>query len=203
MFKNFLLKAEKTFKFRIKSMMPLCDDKMDVMEKVLFKYRPVSVSAPKKTMFHTNPLGYTGAKHGEIWFTDVELSVPVTASILELAIREAYGFDKVDGTIRAFAEGDVQEADDESECCPEEAEEEIEERGALMTNENYEEVEEADFSEFYGDDYNSSFTAFLKEFEAKRKEAVGAGEVDPAHPIVKAADHTELGSELNPEQKGD
>ncbi len=201
MLRDYLLRSEKTFNFHVKSTHEITDDMMDTIEKSVFKYRPVSVGSPTKTMFHTFPLSIGGKKCGEMWLFDMELSVPVAVSVLQLEMREALGFGKTDDGFRVFSEGDPREADNNELVCPDEEQEEIEKRGSLLKNENYEEVEEAKFEDYYGDAYNTNFKAYLKEFEKKRKEDKRAGPVDASHPIVANGDIPDLGHDLQPEQK--
>lgn len=180
--KQYLANVEKTFKFRIKTLFPLVDETMDLLEKALLKYRPKSITDPVKTMYQTNPLGFTGVKYGEVFMTDVELTVPVTAHILELDLRSMLGLGSSDANLRVFSENDLAQqgiADAEKE------EEDSEKKPALLTQEHFEEVEEAVFTDFYGDDYNKKFTAYLKQVEIERKEKAKAGPVDSLHPITR------------------
>jgi hypothetical protein len=105
-FKNYYEQVQKTFKFRIKTVYKLDDESMDVIENVLTKYRPSKIGKPKKMMFQTNPLGFTGPKNVELYFFDVELTVPAAPSVLEYDLRASFGLlansDLIQGTGRSF-----------------------------------------------------------------------------------------------------
>lgn len=183
-FKKYLADTRKVFKFRIKALFPLEDACMDVLEKALQKYRPDSISSPIKTMYQTNPLGFTGAKNSEVWMTDVELTVPVTPTLLEYDLRTILGLHKDDEHLKVF--GETQE-ELEKTAEPIDSESEAGEPCALLTDDHYEEVEEARFEDYYGGDYNTKFLEVLKKVEEERKTAAKAGNVDAAHPITKWA----------------
>lgn len=186
-FRDYIANAEKTFKFQIKTLFPLGEDEMDLLEKALFKYRPVSVSKPKKTMFQSNPLGFTGAKNSEVFIVNVELTVPVTPLILQHDLRDQLHLHKDAKELKVFGEHS-EELGEQMEPLGS-GEEEAETTPALLTQEAYEEVEEAKFEDNFGDAYNAKFTAYLKKVEAERKKASGRGaEVDAKHPITKWAD---------------
>lgn len=183
-FKKYLANSHKVFKFRIKALFPLEDECMDALEKALQKYRPEAISTPVKTMYQTNPLGFTGVKSGEVWMTDVELTVPVTATLLQYDLRTILGLHKDDEHLKVFGE-----SQDELEKTVEPIDEDSEagEKCALLSDDHYEEVEEAKFEDYYGADYNTKFLDVLKRVEAERKTAAKAGNVDAAHPITKWA----------------
>lgn len=178
-FKQYLANVEKVFKFRIKTLFPLADETMDLLEKALLKYRPKSITDPVKTMYQTNPLGFTGVKCAEVFMTDVELTVPVTSELLQFDLRTILGLGKFDESLKVFSEFDPVEAEKEKH------EGEDEKKPALLTQENFEEAEEAKFEDYYGADYNTKFLAYLKQVEQERKEKVKAGPVDAKHPITR------------------
>ena len=179
-FKQYLANAEKTFKFQIKTLFPLDNAVMDLLEKALQKYRPVSVSKPKKTMFHSNPLGFTGVKCAEVFIFDVELSVPVTATILEFDLHEILHLGKDSELLKVFGEHSS-----DLGASMEPLGSEDEKHAALLTNENYEEVEEAKFEDHFGDAYNARFKAYLKKVEGERAKEKGRGaKIDAKHPLT-------------------
>lgn len=175
-FKQYVANAEKVYKFRIKTLFPLEEEVMDLLEKALLKYRPKSITDPIKTMYQTNPLGFTGVKCAEVFMTDVELTVPVTSELLQFDLRTILGLGKFDEALKVFSEFDPIESEEEKTD---------EKKPALLTQENYEEVEEAKFEDYYGGDYNSKFLAYIKEVEAERKVKAKAGPVDAKNPITR------------------
>jgi hypothetical protein len=186
-FKHYLADVEKkTFKFQIKTLFPLNDEVMDLLEKALQKYRPAAITKVKKTMMHSNPLGFTGVKMAEVFMFDVELTVPVTPLNLQYDLREILHLHKDAKELKVFGE-DSEKLGDEMTVSEEDAE-----LPTLLDNENYEEVEEAKFEENFGDAYNAKFLAYLKKVETERAADKGRGEkVDAKHPITKWSDQPE------------
>jgi hypothetical protein len=178
-FKNYYEAVQKTFKFRIKSVYKLDDESMDVIEKVLDKYRPSKVGQPKKMMFQTNPLGFVGAKNVELYFFDVEFTVPANPSVLEYDLRQAFGISTQSDLIQVFADdGDPME---EVEDAVEE-QQEAAEKDALLLQPDYPEAVEVNVDEHFGDAYNKRFLEYVKEVEKKRDLNK---KIDAPHPITK------------------
>lgn len=178
-FKNYYETVQKTFKFRIKSSYKLDDDSMDVIETVLDKYRPIKITKPKKMMFQTDPLGFTGIKNVEIYFFDIELTVPAASAILENDIRTSFGLSPDCDYIQVFSEhGDPMEEEEEDL----DAAADVEKAGALLTQPEYPEADPVDSAEYFGDAYNKTFLAYVKEVEAKRDLNK---KIDAPHPITK------------------
>lgn len=185
-FRDYIANAEKTYKFQIKTLFPLGEAEMDLLEKALFKYRPAAISKAKKTMFQSNPLGFTGSKNSEVFIVNVELTVPVTPLILQHDLRDQLHLHKDAKELKVFGEHSEELAVEMEPLGS--GEEDAEATPALLTNENYEEVEEAKFEDSFGDAYNVKFLAYLKKVEDERKKERKAGDVDAKHPITKWAD---------------
>lgn len=183
--KQYLLKVEKTYKFRIKALFPLDDDDcMALLEKALGKYRPVSVSAPKKTILQTNPLGFTGVKAAEVYIVDIELAMPTTSKVLAFDLREILGIQQTSETLKVFSEHELS-LEETSEPC-DITDDEGEKHDALLTSDE-DCVEEAKFTDYFGDDYNTRFLDVLKKVEEERKDKAKVKQ-DAPHPITKWAD---------------
>lgn len=183
MFQEYLLTATKKYNIQLRSLVEFTDDMMDKLEKIIFKYRPESVSEPKRLMFHSNPLGFVDVVAKEVWVVDIVLTVPIAPHIVEFEIRTGIGQGKSDGRFVVLNSADVRDEDKDIE------EEIVDEPISILRNKDFEEVEEANFTDYYGDDYNSRFVSFLKEYEIERKEKAKAGTIDPEHPIAKASEH--------------
>jgi hypothetical protein len=194
--RDYIANAEKTFKFQIKTLFPLGSEEMDLLEKALFKYRPASISKPKKTMFQAQPLGFTGVKNSEVYIVNVELTVPTTSFVLQGDLRDQLRLHKDAKELKVFSDlsdqvgeelntigGDLKDEDGKTIQTQLK-----DDNKALLTQPNYEEVEEAKWEDNYGEAYNTKFLAYLKKVEAERKEKRKAGPVDAMHPITKWAD---------------
>lgn len=188
-FKEFYESIQRTYKFRIKSINRIDDDEMDVIERVIDKYRPSKISKVEKMMFQTMPLGFTGVHNAEVYYLDIELTVPAHAPTLAYDLRLAFGFYPNSPIIQVTGEDDDAGADHE-----EHIEKTAGASGALLTDPTNSEVETPDPKESFGDAYNRSFLEYIKKVEAEREIDVP---VDAPHPITKWEDQpkTDVDSE--------
>ncbi len=178
-FKNYYEKVQKTFNFRIKSIYKLDDTAMEIIEKVLAKYRPSKIGQPKKMMFQTQPLGFTGAKNVELHFFDIELTVPANTSVLEYDLRTSFGLSQNSDFIQVFSdEADPMQEEEDAEA----AQQAVQDKDALLNQPDYPEAGEIDPDEHFGSAYNKKFLEYVKEVEKKRDLNK---KVDAPHPITK------------------
>jgi len=70
---KYLAEVEKSYHYRIKTIVPLDDDKMGRIEHAILKYNPLSLSQPKKTIIQKNPLDFPSIVASEVYIVDVEL----------------------------------------------------------------------------------------------------------------------------------
>ncbi len=191
-FKNYYEQVQQTFDFRIKSVGRIGDEEMDKMELVLDKYRPSKIGKPKKMMFQTTPLGFTGVKNVEVWFFDVTLTVPAHAPTLANDLRTTFGLSGNSGLIQVSDP----HADDAAADAAEEAAEDAEKpKEALLLDPDYKEAEDVDADEHFGDAYNKKFLSYVKEVEEKRELNK---QVDAPHPITKWAEQPKDATKVEP-----
>lgn len=172
--RHYIAQAEKTYTYRIKTVVPLTDDAMGRIERVILRYQPLDLGSPRKTMFQKSPLDFPTVPAAEVHMVDVELGLPASGYVLAREITQALGlpekFVVVRGendpteleTERLAAKGDMDEAAAKAGETP----------GALLDLPNYDEAESKDGSELYGDKYNKRFLGYLKGVEDERNEAM-------------------------------
>lgn len=174
-FKKYYESVKETYTFRIKTTGRLGEEELDVIEKIVSKYRPDSISAPKKMMFQTNPLGFTGVKNVEIWFVDVVLTVPVLSTILALELKTEFGLVPSSPHIVVTGDNDNPIADQEEELAkPHDT--------ALLLDNDFSEAPEVDAEEHYGDKFNKKLLAYIAKAEKERELEK---KVDAPHPITR------------------
>ncbi len=185
---TYLNDRQEVFEFSIRTLFPLDDEIMDNIEKALLKYRPKYISAPKKTMFHTKPLGFIGVKAAEVFIVELELTVPATKEVIQRDLRENLGM-RFNNDQLIVLDGneptnDVSEVDEDATPDSVWSAEEHTTDGPLLYTQ---ETEHADFDDYYGDTYNERFLSRLKKEEEKRRSDRKQGEYQPQHhyPEVK------------------
>jgi hypothetical protein len=173
-FKDYYEKEQQTYEFRIKFAGKIGDEEMDVVEKVLSKYRPSKITTPKKMIFQTNPLGFTGVKNVEVWFVDATLTVPAHTPTLSADIKSEFGISYSSPLITITGANDDPIADQEEIL--------QKEHDALLLDPANSEHEEVKADELFGDAYNGKFLAYLQKAEEDREHKK---KVDAPHPITK------------------
>lgn len=176
-FKEIYESMQKTYSFRIKSVCRLADEEMDVIERVIDKYRPSKISKLEKMMFQTSPLGFTGVQNVEVYYLDVELTVPAHAPTLAYDLRTAFGLAPNSPLIQVQGEDEDANEDNEEQI-------ENNDKHALLTDPTNSEYE-VNKEESFGDSYNKSFLAYVKKVEEERSAGMN---VDAPHPITKWED---------------
>lgn len=180
---DYLSDVEKTFKFRIKSIYEIDDDAMNVIEHALMKYRPSDISRPKKLMFQTVPLGFSGAKNVELFIVDVTTTVPVASIVMQSVLRNAFGLQEGDGAIQVIGEHDQFAANGQMDDEPvKEEDETAEDKTALLLDPEYKEAADINADDYFGDNYNKKFLSYVNKVAA---EHISKKKVDAPHPITK------------------
>lgn len=82
--KQYLTEAEKEYKYKIKFLDECTEEMQEKLEHVLSKYDLNNISAPKKSMFHKNPAGFTEAEAGEVHTIEATTKMP-----LPLLVRDS------------------------------------------------------------------------------------------------------------------
>lgn len=163
--------VERTYHYRIKTVVPLGDEEMGRVERALIKYMPVDVPAkPKKTILQKTPLDFPSLENVEVYILDVELGLPASSYVLQNELFQALKIpekfivvrgenDPIENeTERLNAERDMKDEAEKSGLKP----------GALLLDPTNSEAEEIDGSKLYGNEYNSRFLSYLNKVESTR-----------------------------------
>lgn len=184
---KYLAEVEKSYHYRIKTIVPLDDDKMGRIEHAILKYNPLSLSQPNKTIIQKNPLDFPSIVASEVYIVDVELGLPASAYVMQQELRMALGIpedfivvvapnDPIENqTIAANAKREMDK----------EARNEGASRAALMADPHYSEAPEIDPHKYFGDEFNRRLLGYLKRVEEERKEAM---KIDAPHPLIRWKD---------------
>lgn len=169
--RQYIFNAEKTYSYRIKTVVEMNDDLMGRIERVILKYQPLEMSSPRKTMMQKTPLDFPTVPVAEVHMVDVELGLPASAAQLQMELVKALGLPEKFVVVRG--DNDPLEAQNnaiEAGLAMDEAEKDAK-PGALLDLPNYEEGEEPG-KELYGDAYNKRFLGYLNKIDAERREAM-------------------------------
>ena len=169
--REYLAAGERTYNYRIKTVVPMDDKMLDRIEYCLIKYQPTEIGEVHKTIFQRNPLDFPGVSNREVYFIDVSTSLPASSYILQQDIRMALGIPEKFIVVRA--ENEPTEVETEAMNAVADMEADAAKKGlkhaSLMDNPDYPEAKDVDAEEFYGDAYNSKLTDYLAQIAAERE----------------------------------
>lgn len=169
--RQYIANAEKTYSYRIKTVVELNDDLMGRIERIILKYQPIDMSSPRKTMMQKTPLDFPTVPVAEVHMVDVELGLPASSAQLQMELVKALGLPEKFLVVRG--DNDPIEAQNnaiEAKIEMDEANKDAE-KGALLDLPNYEEAD-APGAALYGDDYNKRFLGYLNKVDTERREAM-------------------------------
>lgn len=185
--RQYIAETERTYSYRLKSVVPLDDAVLDMIEKVIMKWQPFSMSKPKKTMFQSHPLDFPEVQNAEVWMTDIVLGLPIAQHIMRKMITDALHLPEKMMVVRG--ENEWSEIEQQKMLAQDEMSAEAAKNGmtrdALLNNENYEEATNPNGEDFYGDKANSRLLNYLSDVEKAKHEA---SKVEPKSALFKWMD---------------
>lgn len=171
--RDYLARAERTYNYRIKAVIPLNDAVMDVIERLLAPYLPKKIGRVNKTIFHKNPLDFQNVVVGaEVYSVDISLGLPISGYAIGTEIVRALKIP--DKFVIVRGENDPTELETERLNAEAEMDEEAEKEGlvrdALLNHGDYPEVAAKSGDEYYGDKYNGRLLSYMKKAQEDREQ---------------------------------
>ena len=183
--KNYIAETERTYTYKLKTIVQLDDYAMDRIEQVCLKYQPIDISRPRKLMLQKAPLDFTNVDAAEVWVVDFEFGLPVSSYVFGEEIRYALGARERDVIVRGS--NDPTEVENERLVAADEMSAEATAKGlkpsGLIEDPTYSEVTPAE--DLYGKAHNEKFLDYLRTVQKEREEKA---KVDPANPLFKWMD---------------
>lgn len=158
LFRDYLTESKKVYTFKMKVAGELPESFEEEVKNSLVSYGEITLSKEGKTPITETPLDFPDLRNQEVHIFSVTTEYPVTPPQLHKAIAHLE-IPETHFKIRGALEP--------SEVDQLTKDEIVAGDNTLLTNTNYEEVENAKHEEFYGEEYN---TGFLKELENDKKE---------------------------------
>lgn len=170
-YKNYLKALYREYKYKIKTVTPLDDKKLDIIERSLKRYDLKDISSVKQTMVQQNPLDFPEVKNHEVYIVDVITAIPIPEKVLQNALSVELNVPTKYVVIRSEfdpLELETEHLNDDSEYI------------TIMTTENeYPEVKK-DTESYFGDEYNArlvkSLTKDKDKFERPSKNIAPNGQ---------------------------
>lgn len=178
-FKHYFEKAEKQYRFRIKTIAELNDLRMSKLEQVLLRYKPLDIGKVGRTILINNPVDFPNMT-AEVYFLDVVLGLPVNAYILMQNIREALGL--AENAIIVRSPNDPNEIQVQALAAIAELDAEAKKKGLvpapLLNDPKYSEAVPVDSKTLYGTAHNKGLVNYLTTIQKARS----AANTVPGHP---------------------
>ena len=173
-FKDYMKENEREYHARIKTVVPLEDDHIAQIERVLDKYVLLDMTSPIKTIMQSHPMDFTDITNAEVFIVDITVALPISAYVLMKELQLALNIPEKYIVVRSpndprEVEGQRQVANDEIDA--EASESGLSPAARLSTDSDYDEDERGDLDEpIYGDEYNSKFLETLAQVAAERQQ---------------------------------
>lgn len=205
-FRTYLAESEKTYRYRIKTVVPVDATMIASVEAHMKRYNLISVSKLSKTILQKQPLDFSSVQNREVFMLDIELGLPVSSYVIQ---RELVGVLGIPGDYMVVrGENDPMEIQTDIANQQAAIDAQAEKKGLtpaalLTTNPDYPDADQTvDGQNYYGDAYNGRLLGYLKELSDKRQEEQ---KVDAPAPLFKWLDmpKPEKAEDFNADLKAD
>lgn len=171
-FRDYIKENHREYHVRVKTISPLEDDSMEIMERVLQKYVPIDIDGPTKTIIQKHPLDFTDIRNAEVYIVDITTELPVSAYVLQQELKLALDIPEKYIVVRSTndpLEVETQRMASNDEINMQAMEKGLEPEARLSTKSAYDTDELQELEEpAYGDEYNKNFLEILKKVSSER-----------------------------------
>jgi len=161
---HYLMESQKTYEFRIKTIVELSDEQLDKMETHLRKYEAYDIETPKRTILQSAPLDFYNRGGCEVYIIDFKTKLPMSPTVLINELVSKLGISEGDIRIRNREEPgeilDTKHREENTEGYTEPK------KKALLLDPNYSEVKNPKADDYHGEKHK---TKFMRELERARK----------------------------------
>lgn len=175
-FKKLLQENKKIFTYRLKTVVPLDDARMDILERFLHRYELLNMGAPRAMDPIQDSLEFRDLDNAEVNSVDFTIAVPMSAYILQQELRAALSLPEKFLVVRA--DNEPVEVEGSRNQMLRDLDQIAKEKGLghrnslLSTDREYLSAEQPDVQGVYGDEYNRKFLNMLAKVAQTRKSQV-------------------------------
>ena len=152
----YLAESEKTYEFRLKTIVELSDDQLDKMETHLRKYEAFDIGSPKRTIMQSKPLDFYESGPNEVFILDFKTKLPMSPAYALTELVQILGIRELDIRLNSTSE-------------PREIENTIRQdkdldakASAKLLDPDYSEAADVDADDYHGEKH---LTKFMKELQ--------------------------------------
>jgi hypothetical protein len=149
--KQYLSESEKTYEFKLRTIVEMSDEQLDKLERYLAKYNVESVSAPRKSIMQKNPAGFGDIGPAEVHSIEFNTKLPTTPAALQEELSNATGVPL--SALRVHYKNEsvlIDEEEKDSEGKPSKPK-------SVLADANYKDAEKVKHKDYYGNDFIEKF----------------------------------------------
>lgn len=172
-FKELLNESQKTFSYRLKTVVNMDDPKMEDLERLLKRYNLLDIGSVHKIPAKDDSLEFRDIENADVYYVDFMIGVPMSAYILQQELRAVLNLPEKFLVIRADNEAlEVESIKNQLlRTLDQKARQEgYTDKGSLLSTDRfYLDAEQPLTDSAYGDKYNSKFLNLLQQIASNRK----------------------------------
>lgn len=172
-FKKLLNESQKNFSYRLKTVVPMDDQKMDDLERLLKRYNLLDIGSVHKITAKDDSLEFRDIENADVYYVDFVIGVPMSAYILQQELRAVLNLPEKFLVVRADNEAiEVESVKNQLlRTLDQKAKQEgYTDKGSLLSTDRfYLDAEQPLTNNAYGDKYNSKFLNLLQQIASSRK----------------------------------
>jgi hypothetical protein len=173
-FKTRLAEATTEYHYRIKTVVEPDEHKMADIERLLRRYKLISMDQPGKVSSHDDILNFKDIESADVWSVDFVIGVPMSAYILQQELRSVLGIPEKFVIVRA--DNEPLETYTTQHQLLRQLDQKAREEGLspaslLSTDREYLDAEQPILKDVFGDKYNMRLLAYLAHVAKSRTDA--------------------------------
>jgi hypothetical protein len=195
-FREYITDQEREYNVRVKTIVPIGDDELALIEQVMQKYVIVDFTTPRKTILQKNPLDFYNIHNAEVYIFDITTRLPMSAYVVLQELKLALNIPEKYIVVRSEndpIENYSQQIEAEEQIEDESMKSDLDPSARLSTNSEYDKDERGDLEEpLYGDEFNKNFLETLAQVAADREDRTVHPESDELNDGGTVADAEKL-----------
>jgi hypothetical protein len=162
--KHYLAESQKTYEFRLKTIVELSEDQLDKLETHLRKYDAYDIETPKRTIMQSAPLDFYNTGACEVFIIDFKTRLPLSPALLINELVPRLGISE--GNIRVRNKLEPAEELDTIHREENSGETKKEKSKSILLDPDYKEVKNPKADEYHGEKHK---TKFLRDLEKNKR----------------------------------
>lgn len=173
-FKEYITDQEREYNVRVKTIVPIGDEELGLIEQVMQKYVIADITTPRKTILQKNPLDFYDINNAEVYIFDITTKLPMSSYVVLQELKLALNIPEKYIVVRSEndpIENYSQHIEGEEQIEGDALNSDLEPSARLSTDSEYDKDERGDLEEpLYGDEFNKNFLETLADVAKSRED---------------------------------